>query len=434
MRSPNWRVVALVGSLALCHIVVAAGTRVEIQQTGIDAKQAESIQKTLAAAASAYANVFGFDVPDVLHCSVKVAPGQPARLYTDGNDHVFLSLPSADKLARPQRSGVWNLYGMCHELGHGAMYRVLKDRDWLSGAGAEGWAHYAGSVVVDRVYAVEGEKLWWDPYDYRADGTARLNKQLEAGKSADETVRAAESWQALAKIIGEKEFPRVFAAWQAAKIDPAKPEAVLTTLERLYPAKKAELAAWWASAGTLLVEKREASGFAKVQAKPAELSGKVTVLAGDDGKPDGKKSIAGSGHARVFAAPGPGRWYLRAVSVYGARYGRPQGPKRDFDLALCDKDLRPVASWKIPYSKFKYGREEWVRIEVEPTLVPEAFAVCVTFQPTATEGVFVSFDSSTSGHSLTGTPGKAGAEFKQGDWMIRVELDQLKSADALGGR
>jgi RNA polymerase sigma-70 factor (ECF subfamily) len=369
-----------------------------------------------------------------LHCSVTAGPGQPARLHTDGNDRVFLSLPSADKLARPQKSGVFNLYGMCHELGHAAMYRVLKDRDWLSGAGAEGWAHYAGSVVVDRVYEVEGQKLWWDAYDYRADGTARLTKQLEAGKDADETTRAAGQWQALEKIIGKKEFPRVFAAWQAAKVDAAKPEAVRTALEGLYPAKKAELAAWWKSAEPLLVEKRAASGFAKLQAKPAQLSGKVAALAGDDGKPDGKKSIAGSGHARLFQVPGPGRWYLRAVSVYGARYGRSPAPKRDFDLALCDKDLRPVASWKVPYAKFKYGREEWVRLEVEPTLVPDEFTACVAFQPTATEGVFVSFDSGSTGHSLTGTPGKAGAEFKQGDWMIRVELDQLKSADALGGR
>ena len=40
-------------------------------------------------------------------------------------------MPSEDKLAKPSTSGVFNLCGLCHELGHMAMYRVLKDRGWM---------------------------------------------------------------------------------------------------------------------------------------------------------------------------------------------------------------------------------------------------------------------------------------------------------------
>jgi hypothetical protein len=55
----------------------------------------------------------------------------------------------------------------------------------------------------------------------------------------------------------------------------------------------------------------------------------------------------------------------------------------------------------------------------------------VVFRPTAQNGVFVSRDAGTSGHSRVATPGAAGEPFKQGDWMIRVELDRPKAADAL---
>ena len=60
--------------------------------------------------------------------------------------------------------------------------------------------------------------------------------------------------------------------------------------------------------------------------------------------------------------------------------------------------------------------------------------VCAVFRPTASSGVFVAFDDSTHGDSRVATPGKPGEEFKQGDWMIRVEVDQPKSADALRGQ
>src|SRR5205807_1519353 len=138
------------------------------------------------------------------------------RLFNDGRDYIVLSVKSPNALARPQRSGTFLLYGLCHELGHVAMYRILTDRDWLTTAGAEGFAHYAGSVVVDAVYNARGEKLWWDPYDYRADGAARLAKQLADPKPSD-VAKAAGLWQDLDAIIGHKKFPTLFAAWQNAQ-------------------------------------------------------------------------------------------------------------------------------------------------------------------------------------------------------------------------
>jgi hypothetical protein len=103
--------------------------------------------------------------------------------------------------------------------------------------------------------------------------------------------------------------------------------------------------------------------------------------------------------------------------------------------------MKPVAVWKQPYRLFARGQERWVRVDLPPTRVPPGdggFYVCVQFRPTATQGVFVSFDESTRGaaerSSLVATPGAAGNPFDAGDWMIRAELDRPRDADALGGK
>lgn len=116
---------------------------------------------------------------------------------------VVLRVESIDALKRPSVSGTFVLYGLCHELGHVAQYRALKERAWLTTAGAEGWAHYAGSVVVDEVHAKKGEGVWPDKYDYLADGTARLKRQLTAAKPS-EVDREAGAWMDLEAIIGRE--------------------------------------------------------------------------------------------------------------------------------------------------------------------------------------------------------------------------------------
>jgi hypothetical protein len=425
---------ALATVLLLSTIPVSAATveapNVKVNYDGIDAKQAESIAKTLSAARSVYVTRFGFDMPQTISCTVECGPGKAARLYTDGNDRVFLSLPSKDKLAKPQLSGTFNLYGMCHELGHMAMYRLLKDRVWMTEAAAEGWAHFAGSVVVDEVFKARGQGLWWDAYDYRQDGTARLAAQRKGAKPSP-IVRGAAAWQDLETVIGPQGFAALFKAWQAAKIDPAKPDALADEMTRLHPAKKDAIATWWKTAGAILTEARPASAFAKVELPPDKLANKPVTLAGDDGTPDGKKSTAGSGHARAFAAPSDGEWYLRSVSIFGARYGAAAAPTSTFELALCDAQMNPIATWTKPYAAFKRGEAAWVKVEVPPTRVPKDFVICVSFNPTATNGVFVAFDSSSNGKSSSALPGKPGQQMTNGEWMIRAELDQAKSADAL---
>lgn len=403
---------------------------VSLTYAGLSEAQAQSIAKVLETARRVYIEDFGFDMPEMIQCQVTVDRAQRARLYTDGKDRVTLVVPSADKLRKPSVSRQFTLYGLCHELGHIGQYRVLKERDWLTGAAAEGFAHYAGSHVVDRVYAIEGEKLWQhDPYDYRGDGMSRLKRQLTAA-TPDEVTRAAGRWQGLIEIIGAKKLPELFSAWSQRE---AKADVLLAKLVELNPEKRDALTAWWKEARALFVQEVDASGFARVTAPAAKLSGKPLTLVEDDDMADGKRSIAGSGHARRFATPGEGvQWYLTAVSIHAGRYGPVRPPDTRFSVILCDKQRKPIASYDFPYAALRRAQPQWQRLELPtPTLVPGEFQIVLRFNPTASSGVYLSFDSSTSGHSQTALPGRAGAAMKDGDWMIRPHLDQLKEANAL---
>jgi hypothetical protein len=421
--------------LVLCPLAAADEAKaphVSVDFAGIDRPYADAIAVALSTARQAYVDDFGFDMPDRILAHVTCAPGETTRLYTDGVDGVFLSLASKEQLAPPAKSGVFNLYGMCHELGHMAMYRTLHRRDWLTNAGAEGFAHWAGSVVLDRVHEKKGEKLWPQPYDYRADGTSRLRKALARPEPDDVTVGAGH-WMALDAVLGHEEMPKLFAAWDGAEPDMASPsEGLSKALREGWPAKAAALEAWWKSAGPVLAQARPSSAFPRTTVDAGKLSGKPIVLSGDDGTAESKRSIAGSGHARSFGAPSEGDAYLTAVLVFGARYGREEAPTTTFTVTLCDADLRPIASWTKPYAAFERGPMSWVRFEVPPTRVPRTFQVCVAFDPTATNGVYVGIDTGTHGRSRAALPGETAAPMDDGDWMLRAEVQQTKGVGPLG--
>ena len=55
-------------------------------------------------------------------------------------------------------------------------------------------------------------------------------------------------------------------------------------------------------------------------------------LANDDGKPANKLSISGSGHGVKFTCPGE-QGILRAVKIYGSRYGTAEAPLRQIFMS-----------------------------------------------------------------------------------------------------
>ena len=427
--------------VALLILIPSAAARAEsktlrsghvvVRYDGITEPQARSLARVADAARTSALERYGFDVPETIKVNVDCRLDNSVRLYTNGQDTYTLTLRTGFDLAPSGVCGIYNLYGMCHELGHVVMYRVLKHRDWLSSEACEGWAHYFGSRVVDDVYATEGQGAWWMPYDYRADGMARLESQLESESTAtDATTAAAGAWLELSEIIGELKMPALFAAWNAAEIradDPAA--AVLAALRRVSSDPRVET--WWGHAHPILLAEKPAAAQPRAATHPAPASrpaaDSASELAIDDGKSAGKLSIAGSGHAASFETPAGDGYVLTEVKIYGSRYGTAAPPAEDFHVYLCDSDGKQLADCPFPYKNFTRGGQRWVSLKLDkPIEVPRHFILCAIFNPTATKGVYVHYDKSVDGDSRTGLPGNLNDAFDKGDWMIRAVVRPAK--------
>jgi hypothetical protein len=177
----------LLGFIVACLMAPSACVAVEevyridnvvVTYDGIEQQYVQAIARVAKAARGVAVQQFGFDMPETIKINATQDAKQPVRLFNDGQDRLYLAVRTAKDLRKPSESGVFHIYGICHEIGHLAMYRVIRDHSWLTSAAAEGWAHYVGSRTVDSVYALEKEDLWPDRYNYLADGTARLKQQL----------------------------------------------------------------------------------------------------------------------------------------------------------------------------------------------------------------------------------------------------------------
>jgi beta-lactamase regulating signal transducer with metallopeptidase domain/tetratricopeptide (TPR) repeat protein len=158
-----------------------------------------------------------------------------------------------------------------------------------------------------------------------------------------------------------------------------------------------------------------------------------TELTYDDGKNEGKWSFSGGGHGVKFSAPSDG-CVLKAVKLYGSRYGEYEAPQEDFDVWVCDKNFNVLANFKFPYSTFaKRGYTKWATLNVDDVEVPKEFAICVAFDPHQTKGIYVYHDAKGSGHSYQGIPPEMEA-FGDGDWMIRAVVETPGGKAASGAR
>jgi hypothetical protein len=408
--------------IALCPTLVIAEElqqdNVVVQYSGIDKQYAQAIAQTVATARNVAVDQFAMDMPKTIQVKITVDPNAQVRLFNDGADMIDLTIRSQENLLKPGSSGIFHIYGLCHEIGHLSMYRPIRDHSWLTSPGAEGWAHYMGSRLVDAVYAKHGQELWPDRYDYREDGMKRLDKQLASEKPGAMT-KAAGAWKQLVGIVGDKKIAAIFQQWGKAKIDPADPAEEIGKILLANSGDQAE--PWWTDAQEILILKRPKSNVTTDTVEEKKLKGKPVELARDDGKSAGNSSIAGSGHAVRFESTGDAS-YVTEVRLYGSRYGYPAPPKENFHVWLCDKDFKVIADSQFAYSKMPYGNPKWIALKIKPTRVPKEFIVCVGFNPTATKGVRMHYDAEGSGNSLTGLPGEEPEKFEKGDWLIRVSV------------
>jgi len=406
--------------------ITAPGARVKSAR--ITPEYAKALLTLAAAARGIYANTLHADVPAVVGVTVTKNSSAQTSLWNDGESEMFLTVTSMDKLAPPQQSGTFNIYGICHELGHMAMYRRIRVIGLPEGIG-EGWAYYAGSAVTDEVYKLLGPKLWPVPYDYRKDGLERLGQQVSDPEAVkDPTTRAAAAfYQAHQRYGAEK----LFAAMNQATTDkpygkdlmPRFVEALVKITDDdsargLFPKDLVTATMQWRTADREITDKT-------VEGQISVPDATGVTLRYDSGKSDGMRSTAGAGHAVVFKHPS-GAWAVDAVEMYGMRYGETEPPKDNFSIFLCDQDFNVVKELQEPYRKLTYGdKPEWNRFEFEPVIVPEGFYVCVFFDPTYTKGFYMHFEKGHQKiHSRSALPWSFVQDVEY-DWMIRVHVKQL---------
>jgi len=395
----------------------------------IDRAYGEAFAAILSEARREYENTFGFSLPETIVLEASREPRQKLRLWTDGNSQIFLTISSQSQLAPSPRSGIFNIYGMCHELGHVVMYRGMKNQVGLPDGVGEGWAHYAGSVVVDTVAEHLGHKIWPEPYDVKStEGLLRLQNQVERADWAnlDATKRAAKVFYELEKKHGRKMVGA--ALGRALNQRPSGKELMPLVVRSLCELTADTTAGDWIPKEVLVPEikwnvkeRQVGDDFFNDIKMLTDQSG--ILLYYDDGTAEGKLSISGSGHTVLFRRPEESLLIDR-VDVFGSRYGKLKPPDEDFTIYVCDEDFNPLHEFNRPYGLFKRGENQWFNIPIDPVSVPRRFYICLSFNPTGTKGVYVTYDQSVAcSHSRLALPYTSVSDVKKKyDWMIRVHL------------
>jgi hypothetical protein len=155
----------------------------------------------------------------------------------------------------------------------------------------------------------------------------------------------------------------------------------------------------------------------------------VVTLSYVDDSAEGKRSIAGSGHAVRFERPDNAR-FVEAVRIFASRYGHPKPPKEDFHVYVLNDKQQVLADVRFPYGMVKRAGElQWHTLPTPSIEVPEVFYVVLSFNPHQTKGVYLGYDESVDkSRSLTGLPGDGFRPVdKAYDWMVRVEMSAKPS-------
>jgi hypothetical protein len=404
--------------------------RVTIRYANVDRAYAEAISKIVETALAGYDTVYGLQMPERIQVRVSLDPKQRLRLWTDGDAAIFLELSSARQLAPPAQSGVFNVYGFCHELGHIALYRHMPSLMGLPDGVAEGWADYFGSMICGYVWGKLGENAWPEPHDYyKYGGPGRFEKRMQNPQAAhaDPSDQAAYVLYQIDKRYGRRALGTALNAALATKprgsdlVSLFRAELIKVTGDEkagdLFPTAILESRATFQGGAPDL----ESLGSFKGEQLKADETG--LLLYYDDGTMESKRSIGGGGHIIQFRAP-DGTWKLDAVWLFGSRYGLPEPPQEAFSIFVCDAAMNVIAEIPKPYLLFERGPEKWVLMPFAPVAVPNGFHICLSFNPTQTKGIYVATDEGTpAGHSRVGLPySRIGQPIAECDWMIRAHV------------
>jgi hypothetical protein len=404
--------------------------RVTVRYARFDRKYAEAFARILSEAVACYERM-GFKMPRKITLEACIDPEQTS-LWTDGESHVFLRLQSKDLLKPSTQTGVFNIYGMCHELGHDAMYPGLSTMMGLPAGVGQGWAHYMGSVVVSEVAQKMGKSIWPEPYDISdVEGIGRLKRQADRDMPKGWDKMDPDSRAALVFYKMETDYGRAKVTGGMIKAldqHPTGKDLMSLMVKQIKDITGDPKAGDWVPESVLIPkaewkvkDRNPGDEFFADQKVEKDESGQW--LSYDDGQMDNKQSISGCAETMLFRAP-EGSWRMDGIKLFGGRYGTPEPPAEDLSIYVCDKDFNLVKTINLPYSTFKGYDLMWYDLKFEPVDVPSRFYVCVDFNATGQKGVYVGKDTSVKrSHSYMAMPYSYVNDMRGNeDWMIRPHL------------
>ncbi len=403
--------------------------RVTVRYAGFDEAYAVALGRILQEALEVY-EAHGFEMPQKASLDAQIDP-KGTQLWTDGASHIFLHLKSEALLAPASRTGVFNLYGMCHELGHIAMYRSLASLLGLPQGVAQGWADYAGKVVVTEVASRLGKSIWPEYYDVaEVEGIGRLKRDAAQAKPWDELEPSLRACLVFYRIETEYGRDTLAAAMTAALAERPTGNALMPLMfDKLRAATGNPAAADWAPRSVLeppqvewqTEERYPGDDFFADQ--KAEKNATGFWLRYDTGVMSGKLSISGAAQTVLFRTP-EGSWELDGLKLFSARYGTLEPPKEDISIYICDESFNLLHEVKAPYSSFELGEEKWQSVSFPPVEVPKTFYLGVDFHATFNKGVYVGMDKTVKrSHSRLAMPYERVSDMNtRADWMLRPHL------------
>jgi beta-lactamase regulating signal transducer with metallopeptidase domain len=142
-----------------------------------------------------------------------------------------------------------------------------------------------------------------------------------------------------------------------------------------------------------------------------------------DDSAEGRRSIAGSGHAVRFNRPKAAK-RVAAIELFASRYGTIDPPNEDFHIYLLDEKQRLIAAYPVAYSEIVRGPERWYTMPIPACKVPEQFYVAVAFNPHRTKGIYLGYDESVKqSNSLIGRPTTGFRAVEENrEWMVRAVM------------
>lgn len=402
--------------------------RVTVRYARFDEKYAEAFGKILEEALKVY-ELHGFKMPRKATLEAQIDRSS-TKLWTDGESQMFLLLKSKELLAPSTSTGVFNIYGMCHELGHIAMYRSMETLAGLPPGVGEGWAHYAGSVVVTEVAGRLGKSIWPEYYDIaEVEGIGRLRRAAAEAKPWDQMDATSRASLVFYRMETEYGRDKLAAAMTAALAERPTGKAIMPLLlAKLRTVTCNPTAADWVPESVLVPHlewetKERHPGDDFFADQRVEEDGAGLWLFYDGGSMADKLSMSGAAQTVLFRLPG-GSWQLDGMKLFSARYGADEPPQEDISIYLCDESFNLLREVKVPYASFEKGDEKWQKVLFPPVDSTRTFYLGVDFHATAEKGVYVGMDKGVKrSHSRIAMPYGQVSDMKTtADWMIRAHL------------